>query len=188
MAEKFGKGDKVEWRAGAGKTSGTVQEKITDSKKVEGEVAASADDPRYLVENDSTGKVTGHKPETLSPIESDQNPSQEYSADRREHYIKQFQEAVNMTSKELQDWLETEESKSVGQKKAGNESIGHKSGKRIVEILGKNKADYTDDDIDQMKRVVSYVHRHLAQKPSGDIKDTPWRYSLMNWGQDPLFS
>ncbi len=37
-----------------------------------------------------------------------------------------------------------------------------------------------------MRKVVSYVHRHLAQRPDGDVSDTPWRYSLMNWGHDPL--
>jgi hypothetical protein len=30
------------------------------------------------------------------------------------------------------------------------------------------------------------VHRHLAQRPSGDVRETRWRYSLMNWGHDPL--
>ena len=37
-----------------------------------------------------------------------------------------------------------------------------------------------------MQRVVSYVHRHLAQKPAGDVEHTHWRYSLMNWGHDPV--
>jgi hypothetical protein len=27
---------------------------------------------------------------------------------------------------------------------------------------------------------------HLAQRPEGDVEDTRWRYSLMNWGHDPL--
>jgi hypothetical protein len=30
------------------------------------------------------------------------------------------------------------------------------------------------------------VHRHLAQRPEGDVRETNWRYSLMNWGHDPL--
>jgi hypothetical protein len=55
-----------------------------------------------------------------------------------------------------------------------------------VEILGKDKSDYTDEDIDHMRRVVSYVHRHQAQQPKGDVEDSNWRYSLMNWGHDPL--
>ena len=105
----------------------------------------------------------------------------------RKTVIEEFDDAVNMTVKQLESWLETEESKSVGQKDDGDdESIGHKSGKRIIDILQKKKDDYTDDDVSHMRKVVSYVHRHSAQKPDGDIKDTPWRYSLMNWGYDPL--
>jgi len=34
--------------------------------------------------------------------------------------------------------------------------------------------------------VVGYVHRHMAQRPSGDIEGSRWRKSLMNWGHDPL--
>ncbi len=34
--------------------------------------------------------------------------------------------------------------------------------------------------------MVGYVHRHQAQKPSGDVEGGRWRYSLMNWGHDPL--
>jgi hypothetical protein len=89
-----------------------------------------------------------------------------------------------MNRKELWEWLETEESKSVGQ--GSNESKGHESGRRIVEILAKNKSDYTDEDIEHMGRVVSYVRRHQAQKPEDDAEDSNWRYSLMNWGHDPL--
>ena len=55
-----------------------------------------------------------------------------------------------------------------------------------MQILEKNKSDYTDDDVNHMQRVVSYVHRHQAQKPSGDVENSTWRYSLLNWGHDPL--
>ena len=103
-----------------------------------------------------------------------------------EQVIQEFGEAVNMTPKELEDWLGTDESKSVGQSDGGGESKGHESGRRIVEILDKKKSDYTDDDIDHMRRVVSYVHRHQSQKPSGHVEDSNWRYSLLNWGHDPL--
>jgi hypothetical protein len=37
-----------------------------------------------------------------------------------------------------------------------------------------------------MRKVVGYINRHLAQRPSGDVTDTRWRHSLMNWGHDPL--
>ncbi len=105
----------------------------------------------------------------------------------KETVIKEFDDAVNMTAKQLESWLKTEDSKSVGQKDDGDdESKGHKSGKRIIDILQKKKDDYTDDDVSHMRKVVSYVHRHSAQKPDGDIEDTPWRFSLMNWGHDPI--
>jgi hypothetical protein len=93
-------------------------------------------------------------------------------------------DAVNMTAKELESWLETDESQSVGQ--GSGESTGHRSGRRIVEILRARKGELSDDDAAHMRKVVGYVHRHLAQRPSGDVTETPWRYSLMNWGHDPL--
>ncbi|MES1025872.1 DUF3140 domain-containing protein [Gloeocapsa sp. BRSZ] len=100
--------------------------------------------------------------------------------------IEEFFDVINMTPKELDSWLDTEESQSVGQKDGDDESIGHKSGKRIVELLQKKKSDYTDDDLAHMKKVISYIHRHTAQKPSSDIENSRWRYSLKNWGHDPL--
>ncbi|MBL7256658.1 DUF3140 domain-containing protein [Paractinoplanes lichenicola] len=99
----------------------------------------------------------------------------------------EFKDAVNMTAGELKKWLETDEAKDVGQKSsAGGESVGHDSGRKIVKILGTKKADLTDADEAHMRKVVGYVHRHLAQRPQGDVEDTKWRYSLMNWGHDPL--
>jgi hypothetical protein len=104
----------------------------------------------------------------------------------QQQIIEDFDEAVNMTPKELDEWLQTDESRSVGQSDGGGESKGHESGRRIVEILEKNKQDYTDGDIDHMRRVVGYVHRHQVQRPNGDVENSNWRYSLMNWGHDPL--
>ena len=98
-----------------------------------------------------------------------------------------FKDAVNMTASELEKWLETDESKQVGQKSPGSaESVGHDSGRKIIKILHAKKADLTDADEAHMRKVVGYVHRHLAQRPQGDVKETAWRYSLMNWGHDPL--
>lgn len=100
--------------------------------------------------------------------------------------ISEFEKAVNMTAGQIEKWLSTKESKEVGFKESeGDESVGHQSGKKIVEILGKKQNEYTDADLKHIHKVVGYVHRHLAQKPEGDIKETNWRYSLMNWGHDP---
>jgi hypothetical protein len=106
----------------------------------------------------------------------------------------EFSGAVNMTKSELTKWLDSDESKSVGMTasgdkktaKGGTESQGHESGRMIVALLAKKKADLDEDDVTEMKRVVGYVHRHLAQKPGHDVEHSRWRYSLMNWGHDPL--
>jgi hypothetical protein len=98
---------------------------------------------------------------------------------------REFAEAVNMTPKQLEEWLDTDESRSVGQSDGG-ESVGHEMGRHIVGLLRARKGDLGDEDEKRMRKVVGYVHRHLAQRPSGDVRETRWRYSLMNWGHDPL--
>jgi DNA topoisomerase VI subunit B len=100
--------------------------------------------------------------------------------------IDEFRASVNMKPRELESWLKTEESQSVGMTKEGEtESVGHKSGKRIIELLQKDEKEYTEDDFAHMKKVVSYIHRHSAQRPEGNIEHTHWCYSLKNWGYDP---
>jgi hypothetical protein len=103
----------------------------------------------------------------------------------------EFGKAVNMTAKELEHWLTTDESKSVGASRnggsaGGGESVGHESGRKIVALLRGKKSDRSDGDYAHMSKVIGYIHRHLAQRPSGDVRETRWRYSLMNWGHDPL--
>ena len=100
--------------------------------------------------------------------------------------FKAFKEAVNMPAKALTAWLATDESKKVGFKAhEGEESVGHQSGKKIVTLLGKTQTRFTSGDMAHARKVVGYIHRHLAQRPDGDISETHWRYSLMNWGHDP---
>lgn len=93
-----------------------------------------------------------------------------------------------MTAEELREWLETRESKSVGYKGpdgSRSESVGHASGRLILAILGKKASELTAGDYAHMRKVVGFVRRHLAQEPA-NIVTSRWRYSLMNWGHDPL--
>jgi hypothetical protein len=109
------------------------------------------------------------------------------ASDDHDTIRRDFGEAVNMTAGELEKWLGTEESQSVGQKDGGSESTGHESGRRIVELLRAKKGDLTDDDHAHMRNVHGYVQRHLAQQPAQeDVATSRWRYSLMNWGHDSL--
>lgn len=182
MAAKLKQGDRVRWKVGKGETTGKITQKITEPTTVDGkEVSATKNKPRYLVENDNTGNVTAHKAKSLTLADKDSKFQPEQT-----EILADFEEAVNMSASEIKKWLKTDESKSVGQKNKKGKIKGRKSGKKIVKILQKDRSDYKKKDFKHMKKVVSYVHRHLAQKPSGDVEDTPWRYSLMNWGNDPL--
>lgn len=99
-----------------------------------------------------------------------------------------FRAAVNMTVDELRDWLRSDESRSVGWKGrdgSASESAGHASGRRILEILAKDRAELDRDDYEHMRRVIGFIRRHGAQRPE-NIYTSRWRYSLMNWGHDPL--
>ncbi|KAK0615917.1 hypothetical protein B0T17DRAFT_539593 [Bombardia bombarda] len=107
--------------------------------------------------------------------------------------IREFSELVNMTADELEEWLKTEASTDSGWSKddGSGESVGHESGRNIVEILRKNpKRDpskYDEDDIPHMRKVVSYCKRHLAQeeKAKQDTGSKSYK-SLKNWGHDAL--
>ena len=104
-----------------------------------------------------------------------------------------FAEVVNMPPAKLRKWLESDDSKSVGMTKGGDkvtgsgqsEAVGHHMGERILEIKARKKSERDEKDHADMRKVVGYVKRHSAQKPKGDTTDTDWRYSLMNWGNDP---
>jgi len=105
-----------------------------------------------------------------------------------------FNKAVNMTPSALRTWLATDESRSVGMAPDGekithstqSEAVGHHMGERILEIRATRHTDLTEQDYRDMRKVVGYVHRHMAQRPKGKVVDTRWRRSLMNWGHDPL--
>jgi hypothetical protein len=101
---------------------------------------------------------------------------------------KEFRHLVNLAPAALAKFLESKESKAVGYKEAGaGESVGHHSGRRIMEIKKKKKSDLDDADWAHMAKVVGYIKRHLAQGgPEHDKRHSAWRYSLMNWGHDPL--
>ncbi|URN18517.1 MULTISPECIES: DUF3140 domain-containing protein [Streptomyces] len=106
--------------------------------------------------------------------------------DERKETWDEFRDLVNMSPAELEKWLASQESKDAGQHADGGESTGHASGRRILDILRTKKGDLSDDDYQHMRKVVGYIRRHVAQRPSGDVRDTRWRHSLMNWGHDPL--
>jgi hypothetical protein len=102
----------------------------------------------------------------------------------KQSIYKQFKSLVNMSASVLEKWLKTYESKHTGWDSGDGEAIGHKSGKKIIRILRKRKTELTDPDYSHMQKVIGYISRHKAQKPTGDVKESKWNYSLKNWGYD----
>lgn len=107
--------------------------------------------------------------------------------DDAETIRREFQRLTNLTQAELRAWLETPQSRKVGMVRKGEtESVGRQSARRILAIRDKAADDLTEADYAHMKKVIGFCRRHLAQRPWGDVADTRWRWSLMNWGHDPL--
>lgn len=64
--KKLEAGDKVTWETSQGTTAGVVKKKLTKPRMIKGhKVAASADDPEYLVETTKSKKLAAHKPAAL---------------------------------------------------------------------------------------------------------------------------
>jgi hypothetical protein len=69
MTNTFKAGDKVEWHSAQGAVQGTVKKKLTAPVEIKGHhVAASPDNPEYLVVSDKTGAEAAHKPGSLKKI------------------------------------------------------------------------------------------------------------------------
>jgi len=106
----------------------------------------------------------------------------------KERIASDFRALVNMSADELRDWLETSCSKAVGWKGPDGrraESVGHASGRRTLSHLRKPPAERTFDDEVHMRKAIGFIRRHRAQEPANPVTSR-WRYSLMNWGHDPL--
>jgi hypothetical protein len=66
MPDRFKKNDKVSWDTSQGTTEGEIVRKQTSRTKIKGHtVAASKDDPQYIVKSSKSGKLAAHRPEEL---------------------------------------------------------------------------------------------------------------------------
>lgn len=86
----------------------------------------------------------------------------------------EFDAAVNMTASELERWLDTAESKEVGQRQDGGESVGHESGRRIVTLLRAKRRELSAQDAEHMRKVVGIstgisrsAHPGMCATPGG---------------------
>ena len=69
MAQEFKRGDRVEWNFRGRTVTGRVRRRLTARTEIAGQVvAASKDDPRYVVRSDKSGKETTRKPAALRRV------------------------------------------------------------------------------------------------------------------------
>lgn len=97
----------------------------------------------------------------------------------------EFHRVVNMTSRELADWLRAESASSDAE--ALPDQAGSPVGRQVLDILGKRQTDVTPQDTEVMAQVVDLVHR---ERPGEELEpeagDDDWRRRLMSVGHDPL--
>ena len=69
MPQDFKRGDRVEWNFRGRKVVGRVRRRLVSRTEIAGQVvAASKDDPRYLVRSDKSGKATARRPDALTRL------------------------------------------------------------------------------------------------------------------------
>jgi Protein of unknown function (DUF3140) len=106
------------------------------------------------------------------------------SAEVDDELWQEFHTVVNMTSRELEDWLRTRSADEDDE--ALPDQAGTPTGRHVVQILGKRRGDLTDDDARVMRRVVERVRDQRRDDLEPTAGDPGWRHRLMSLGHDPL--
>jgi Protein of unknown function (DUF3140) len=96
----------------------------------------------------------------------------------------EFHTVVNMTSRELEDWLRAASSGEDAE--ALPDEAGTERGRHVLAILGKRRTDVTDDDLRVMRHVVDTVRAQRREDLEPTAGEAHWRHRLMSLGHDPL--
>lgn len=98
-----------------------------------------------------------------------------------------FHSVVNMSSRELRDWLFAEAASEAAENLPELLAEEAPMGARVLEILGKRKTDLTGQDVEAMREVVDFVHDVRGDVIEGPAAyDEALRHQLMDAGHDPL--
>jgi glutamyl-tRNA reductase len=96
----------------------------------------------------------------------------------------EFHRVVNMTSRELMEWLRTRS--AAEDSEALPDQAGTATGRRVLQILQKRRVDIDDDDEKIMRKVVERVHTERGENLEPKAGQENWRHRLMTIGHDPL--
>lgn len=96
----------------------------------------------------------------------------------------EFHRVVNMSSRELSDWLRTRSARPDTE--ALPDQAGTLTGQQVLGILRKRRTDVDEDDVRVMRNVVERVHAERRADLEPTQGQANWRYRLMSLGHDPL--
>ena len=96
----------------------------------------------------------------------------------------EFHVVVNMTSRELDDFLRADAAGEDSEQLP--DQAGSPTGQQVLHILGKRRSDVTDADIGVMEAVVGTIRAERGDEPEPTAGDAAWRHRLMSLGHDPL--
>lgn len=96
----------------------------------------------------------------------------------------EFHRVVNMTSRELEDWLRTDS--ATADSEVEPDHAGTPTGREVLAILRKRREDLTAADADCMRRVVDRVLSQRRDDLEPTAGQAAWRHKLMRLGHDPL--
>jgi hypothetical protein len=121
----------------------------------------------------------------------------EVADEEKDSIYKEWSKLVNMTSKELSDFIDSEEGQEAGlsRKESGKAGAsggkiksGRDSARAIVRMMGRKKDSWNDNDWEWAKRQINFINRMKGAK--GDMREKdgkPTRklLALKIWGYDP---
>ncbi len=96
----------------------------------------------------------------------------------------EFHRVVNMTSRELNDWLRAQNAGEDTEELP--DQAGPSTGQQVSHILSKRRSDLTAGDIATMEQVVATVRVERGEDLESTAGDDAWRHRLMSLGHDPL--
>lgn len=96
----------------------------------------------------------------------------------------EFHRVVNMTSRELGEWLRTRSAGTDGEEFP--DQAGTPTGRQVLHLLGKRRTDLEDEDLRVMRTVVERVYAERRDDLEPTAGQLNWRHRLMSLGHDPL--
>lgn len=96
----------------------------------------------------------------------------------------EFHRVVNMTSRELEDWLRTRDAGPADEPLP--DEAGPPTGHEVLAILRKRRVDTDGHDASVMRKVIDRVHAERREDLEPVSGEAHWRHRLMSIGHDPL--